>query len=219
MRALIKRISNIRGRSWVRSEWTNLNGLWEYAILPRGENHPAHYHGSILVPFPVESALSGVMQRLGPEKSLWYRRRFTVPAAWRGQQVLLHFEAVDWETGGVRIDGKELTTSDPHRGGYSPFAFDITDTALAGSEHELVVGVLDPRTPGSSPAASSTISRKGLGTRPAAESGKRCGSSRSRKRESLPCALSRTSRRIRFTASCRRPRRRGTSCRTIWSPT
>ena len=134
----------------VRSEWTNLNGLWEYAILPRGENHPAHYHGSILVPFPVESALSGVMQRLGPEKSLWYRRRFTVPAAWRGQQVLLHFEAVDWETR-VWIDGKELTTSDPHRGGYSPFAFDITDTALAGSEHELVVGVLDPSDAGKQP--------------------------------------------------------------------
>jgi hypothetical protein len=55
----------------VRSQWQNLNGLWDYAIRPRGEERPAEWDGKILVPFAVESALSGVGKRVGEENRLW----------------------------------------------------------------------------------------------------------------------------------------------------
>src|SRR6185503_10129 len=82
----------------VRSEWLNLNGLWDYAIrgTASGEK-PDRYEGQILVPFPIESALSGVMKQVGQSNRLWYHRTFTLPAGWSGKQVLLHFGAVDWE--------------------------------------------------------------------------------------------------------------------------
>ncbi|MDR2773807.1 MAG: beta-galactosidase, partial [Tannerella sp.] len=81
-----------------RSEWNNLNGLWDYAILPVGATEPEKFDGKILVPFAVESNLSGVEKRLGRENELWYRRTFTVPPAWKGKSVLLNFGAVDWKT-------------------------------------------------------------------------------------------------------------------------
>jgi beta-galactosidase/beta-glucuronidase len=131
----------------VRSEWENLNGLWDYAVKPHSEGSPATFEGSILVPFPVESALSGVMKRVGPENRLWYRRTVTVPKAWATKRVLLHFDAVDWEAT-VLVDGKEVGV---HRGGYSPFTFDVTDQLAGDRPHELVVGVWDPSDAGSQP--------------------------------------------------------------------
>ncbi|HEV7999541.1 MAG TPA: glycoside hydrolase family 2 TIM barrel-domain containing protein [Planctomycetaceae bacterium] len=131
----------------VRGEWENLNGLWDYAIKPRSENAPATFEGSILVPFPVESALSGVMRRVGPVNRLWYRRTVTVPKAWATKRVLLHFDAVDWEAT-VWVDGKEVGV---HRGGYSPFMFDVTDQLAGDRPHELVVGVWDPSDAGTQP--------------------------------------------------------------------
>ncbi|HVR75301.1 MAG TPA: glycoside hydrolase family 2, partial [Planctomycetota bacterium] len=104
----------------VRKDWLNLNGLWGYAIRPRGEAKPATLDGEILVPFPVESALSGVMKRVGDGNRLWYRRRCEIPASWKGRRVLLHFGAADWETT-AWVNGKEVGS---HRGGYDPFTFD-----------------------------------------------------------------------------------------------
>jgi hypothetical protein len=80
----------------VRTEWKNLNGLWDYAITAEAMNHSPEFMGKILVPFPVESALSGVMTNLSEHGQLWYRRNFSVPENWRGQRVRLHFGAVDW---------------------------------------------------------------------------------------------------------------------------
>src|SRR5438128_2655521 len=61
-----------------RTAWDNLNGLWDYAIKPKDQPQPAAFDGSILVPFPVESALSGVAKQVGPENKLWYRRSFSL---------------------------------------------------------------------------------------------------------------------------------------------
>ena len=79
-----------------RTEWQNLNGLWDYAIKPAGERAPSQFDGKILVPFAVESSLSGVQKRVDEGNELWYHRTFTVPGAWKGKKILLHFGAVDW---------------------------------------------------------------------------------------------------------------------------
>ena len=81
-----------------REDWQNLNGLWDYAITPKEAKRPTAFDGKILVPFPVESALSGVGKTVGEKSALWYSRTFTVPSAWKGKRVLLHFGAVDWQT-------------------------------------------------------------------------------------------------------------------------
>src|SRR4051812_43930139 len=82
----------------VRKEWLNLNGLWEFTIAPQQTARPAAFSRQILVPFPVESALSGVMQSVSENDRIWYRRNFQIPPAWSGRRVLLHFGAVDFET-------------------------------------------------------------------------------------------------------------------------
>jgi len=129
-----------------RDAWLNLNGLWEYAITPRFER-PAAYPGHILVPFAIESALSGVRDTVGIARSLWYRRTFALPAAWAGQVVLLHFEAVDWETH-VWVNGRHVGA---HQGGYDPFTLDITPALKASGAQEIVVVVWDPTDGGTQP--------------------------------------------------------------------
>ena len=106
----------------VRQEWLNLNGLWDLAITSK-EAKRATFDTQILVPFPVESALSGVMRPVSENDRIWYRRTFDVPAKWHGRRLLLHFGAVDFETT-VWVNGKEIGQ---HRGGYDAFSFDITD--------------------------------------------------------------------------------------------
>src|SRR5688500_11601455 len=91
----------------VRKEWRNLNGLWDFAIKPKDEKRPETFDGKIPVPFPVESALSGVMKNVGDQNRLWYRRTFQVPVGWAGKRVLLHFGAVDWDAT-VYVNGKEV---------------------------------------------------------------------------------------------------------------
>jgi hypothetical protein len=122
-----------------RKEWLNLNGLWEYGITSWKQHSTLKFEGKILVPFPLESALSGAGRRLCPDERLWYRRTFSIPLSWREKHVLLHFGAVDWEAT-VWINGNEVGK---HRGGYLPFHFDITDALFEG-ENELVVSVWDP---------------------------------------------------------------------------
>ena len=122
----------------VRPQWSNLNGQWNYAILDREEDYDIP-QGQILVPFAVESRLSGVQKQVGPEKALWYQRSFTVPKQWKGKRVLLHFGAVDWQAD-VWVNGQKAGV---HTGGYAPFSFDITDLLRKNGKQDLKVKVLD----------------------------------------------------------------------------
>ncbi len=130
-----------------RKDWKSLNGMWEYAIQPEREKAPEHYDGYILVPFPVESSLSGVKRPVGKDNRLWYRRTFMVPKEWRKKRILLNFEAVDWETT-VWINGRQIGR---HRGGYDPFAFDITDALKKRGKQAVVLSVWDPIDKGTQP--------------------------------------------------------------------
>ena len=123
----------------VRESWLNLNGKFDYAILPAAQKWAEKFDGEILVPFAVESLLSGVEKPLSPSDRLWYRKRFSVPVAMLGKTILLHFGAVDWQCE-VFINRHSVGK---HTGGYCAFSFDITEYLTEG-ENELVVCVYDP---------------------------------------------------------------------------
>lgn len=122
-----------------RKDWKNLNGLWEYAITDLGKTAPASYQGQILVPFAVESSLSGVGKRVNENNELWYQRTFDVPASWKSKKVLLHFGAVDWKAD-VWVNDIKVGQ---HTGGYTPFYFDVTAALNAKGNNKLVVKVWD----------------------------------------------------------------------------
>lgn len=140
-----------------RSDWTNLNGLWEYSILPVGEKEPQSFDGKILVPFAVESSLSGVQKELNKDKELWYKRTFTIPSTWKDKSVLLHFGAVDWKSE-IYLNDIKIGS---HTGGYTPFSFDITPYLTAGNQ-KLVVKVWDPTTEGYQPVGKQHAKPEGI---------------------------------------------------------
>lgn len=140
-----------------RPDWQNLNGLWNYAVLPLGQSAPASFDGKILVPFAIESSLSGVGKTLGAEKELWYQREFTIPSGWKGKRVLLHFGAVDWKTE-VWVNNIKVGE---HTGGFTPFAFDATE-ALGKSANTLTVKVWDPTDKGYQPRGKQVSDPRGI---------------------------------------------------------
>jgi beta-galactosidase/beta-glucuronidase len=130
-----------------RDRWKNLNGLWQYAVTDRSASRPDTFDGRILVPYPIESALSGVKDRVSPEEKLWYRCTFELSGEWTDRRILLHFGAVDWETT-VWVNGERVGM---HQGGYDSFTFDISEHLRAGGHQEIVLSVWDPTDSGSQP--------------------------------------------------------------------
>ena len=131
----------------VRNDWTNLNGLWQYAIVPSGvKETPPSMQGNILVPFAVESALSGVAKTVGKDSALWYKKTIETPKL-NGKNLLLHFGAVDWQCT-VFVNGKEVGS---HQGGYDPFNIDITPALNKGTKQEITIRVWDPSDDGPQP--------------------------------------------------------------------
>lgn len=140
-----------------RQEWKNLNGLWKYALISKGADLPKAYDGEILVPFAIESALSGVGKEVGADKELVYQRTFEIPSAWKNQHVLLHFGAVDWKTD-VWVNDIKVGS---HTGGYTPFSFDIT-SVLAKGINTLTVKVWDPTDRGPQPRGKQVSHPEGI---------------------------------------------------------
>jgi len=140
-----------------RAAWKNLNGLWDYAIAPANAPRPARMDGQILVPFAVESQLSGVGRRVDPDDRVWYRRTFTVPAEWRDSHVMLNFGAVDFAAT-VWVNGAVVGS---HQGGSDSFGFDIA-AFLRPGENEVVVQVADPTSAGSQPRGKQSLTPNGI---------------------------------------------------------
>ena len=141
----------------VRKDWLNLNGIWEYQPGAADEATPTgqKLSSEILVPYPVESALSGVMEH---HDRLWYRRNFTVPANWRGRQIKLNFGAVDYEAQ-IFVNGQSVGT---HTGGYEQFSYDITPFLKGNGPQELIVRVFDATDKAGEPRGKQTLNPGGI---------------------------------------------------------
>ncbi|MFY9152282.1 MAG: sugar-binding domain-containing protein [Prolixibacteraceae bacterium] len=141
-----------------RADWVNLNGLWDYSILNAGLAKPTQFDGQILVPFPVESSLSGVQKTVGENNEVWYKRDFEVPAKWKNKTILLHFGAVDWKAE-VWVNDIKVGT---HTGGYTPFSFDITPFLNKTASQKLVVKVWDGTDKGFQPRGKQVSKPNGI---------------------------------------------------------
>lgn len=142
----------------VRKEWTNLNGLWQYSILPKDQEAiPGVMQGSILVPFAVESALSGVAKTVGKDSILWYKRTISVSHP-KNRKIILHFGAVDWLCT-VFVNGKEVGK---HQGGYDPFSIEMTDALKKGAKQEVAIRVWDPSNDGPQPRGKQVKKPEGI---------------------------------------------------------
>ena len=140
----------------VRSNWMNLNGVWQFQSGATNDPVPSGHNlaGVILVPFPMESALSGVMQY---SIFSWYRQTFTVPPDWSGQRIILHCDAINWQSQ-IYVNGQSVGV---HTGGYDPFSFDITPY-LNGGTNELIVRVYSPEDNGGEPRGKQTLYPAGI---------------------------------------------------------
>ncbi|WP_294182811.1 glycoside hydrolase family 2 protein [uncultured Sphingobacterium sp.] len=130
------------------NNWQNLNGLWKYAVTPVGTKEiPRQWDGNILVPFAIESALSGVGKEVGKDKALWYNNTITLDKSVHKNKVLLHFGAVDWQCD-VYVNNQLVGR---HEGGFDPFSMDVTSFLKKGAKQEIAIRVWDPTDDGPQP--------------------------------------------------------------------
>lgn len=142
----------------VRNSWQNLNGQWDYAILPKGTAPEGAFQGKITVPFAVESLLSGVQKTVGPDQELWYERQLTLSLNRTNKRVLLHFGAVDWEAE-VWVNGIRAGS---HQGGFDGFSIEISDLLIEGEKQTIRVRVWDPSDAGPQPRGKQVQNPKGI---------------------------------------------------------
>ena len=140
-----------------RKDWINLNGLWSYSITDLNALKPGNLDEKILVPFSLESSLSGVMKSLNEKQILWYYKEFEIPENWKNKNILIHFNAVDWKC--------ELFINDikvgEHIGGYSEFNFDITKNLKEG-KNKILLKVFDPSDKGYQPVGKQSLNPNGI---------------------------------------------------------
>ena len=139
------------------NNWKNLNGLWDYAITAKDSAEPKSYQGKILVPFAIESSLSGVGKTIDENNLLWYKTSFTIPSTMKNS-ILLHFGAVDWKAD-IWLNGKKVGT---HEGGFDPFSFDVTEFIKKSGKQELVISVWDPTDAGTQPRGKQLRKSEGI---------------------------------------------------------
>lgn len=142
----------------VRENWQNLNGLWDFALQSDAVAAPESYSKQILVPFCVESALSGVGEKVTPEDRMWYRRQFDLPQGWSDKRVILNFEAVDWQCT-VWVN-KALVGS--HQGGFDRISFDVTRYLKEQGPQEVVVSAWDPTNLGTQARGKQKLEQEGI---------------------------------------------------------
>jgi hypothetical protein len=139
----------------VREHWQNLNGKWQYSVTSKRSSQPQLWDGEILVPFCLESQLSGVARVLMPDERLWYRRHFKLGET--SLRTLLHFGAVDYECS-IWVNGGLVGA---HSGGFDPFSVDITDFVDIGN-NEVTVAVTDPSSAGDQPRGKQHLKPQGI---------------------------------------------------------
>ena len=135
-----------------RKDWLNLNGQWLYSVRDTDNLKPEKHDGSILVPFSLESSLSGVMKSINDKKVIWYEKEFEIPEKWEKKKILLHFGAVDWKCTLYLNEAK----IGEHSGGYTPFYFDITEKLNKG-KNKIVLKVFDPTDKSYQPRGKQTL--------------------------------------------------------------
>lgn len=140
-----------------KDNWINLNGLWRYGIADK-DKEPDKKDGTILVPFCIESSLSGVGKHPTADQAIWYQRSFKKPDL-KGGRLLLHFGAVDWH---CKVTLNESHLVGEHKGGFDPFTFDITDALSDGERQQIDVWVWDPTEKGSQPVGKQLTNPNGI---------------------------------------------------------
>ena len=138
-----------------RKDWINLNGPWLYSITEEWSNKPSKADGIILIPFPIESSLSGVMKNITKEDIIWYEKDIEIPLNWSDKNILLNFGAVDWK---CIIYINDIKVGE-HTGGFSAFNFDITNYLRKGI-NKLIVKVIDPTNQGYQPRGKQVLNPK-----------------------------------------------------------